>query len=325
MSLIKKDPEKKITLEGVINAAVQIPGVKVNRDVFLQEQFKDADSEKISLILEKGPIEAKCSREELHTKAQKLINQRTMLSTSASFVAGLPGGLAMAAAIPADIIQFYGVALRLAQELAYLYGEEELWNGNQPNDDKVTNQLILYCGVMLGAAGATQAVRTISSSLAKQILKTLPRKALTKTFYYPIVKSIAKAFGAKMTKEVFAKGVSKTIPIIGGVISGGVTLVTMKPMGTRLFKVLDQAHFEYTKADFEADWKDITKEYNNDENEMDTPTQSEVLQEKAEENSNFSNNNPILEKITQAKQMLDAGIITAEEFEAIKTRLITQL
>lgn len=45
---------------------------------------------------------------------------------------------------------------------------------------------------------------------AKQALKKLTQKALTKTFYYSIVKSIAKAFGPKMTKEVFAKGVSKS-------------------------------------------------------------------------------------------------------------------
>ena len=63
------------------------------------------------------------------------------------------------------------------------------------DNDKVTNQLILYCGVMLGASGAAQAVRVMSSALAKQILKKLPQKALTKTFYYPIIKSIAKAFG----------------------------------------------------------------------------------------------------------------------------------
>lgn len=37
-----------------------------------------------------------------------------------------------------------------------------------------------------------------------------------------------------MTKDVFAKGVSKVIPIIGGVISGGVTLATYAPMCLKL-------------------------------------------------------------------------------------------
>jgi hypothetical protein len=86
--------------------------------------------------------------------AKRIINERTIVSTGASFVAGLPGGLAMAATIPADMLQFYGIALRMAQELAYLYGESDLWNGEFLDNDKVTNQLILYCGVMLGASGA---------------------------------------------------------------------------------------------------------------------------------------------------------------------------
>lgn len=37
-----------------------------------------------------------------------------------------------------------------------------------------------------------------------------------------------------MTKDIFAKGVSKVIPIIGGVISGGVTLATYAPMCLKL-------------------------------------------------------------------------------------------
>lgn len=47
--------------------------------------------------------------------AKRIINERTIVSTGASFVAGLPGGLAMAATIPADMLQFYGIALRMAQ------------------------------------------------------------------------------------------------------------------------------------------------------------------------------------------------------------------
>ena len=34
----------------------------------------------------------------------------------------------MAATIPADVLQFFGMALRLAQELSYLYGAKDLCN-----------------------------------------------------------------------------------------------------------------------------------------------------------------------------------------------------
>lgn len=180
-----------------------------------------------------------------------------MFSSSASFLAGMPGGMAIAATIPADIVQFYAVALRLAQELAYLYGEEDLWSENTLDTEKVRNQLIVYCGVMLGATGAAQAARVLSSALAKQALLKLPKQALTKTFYYPIIKSIVKFFGGKMTKDIFAKGVSKAIPVVGGVISGAITLITMRPMGIRLYETLEKAQFDYTEEDFNADWNDI--------------------------------------------------------------------
>ena len=157
--------QKGLSLENVIATAIQIPGVKVNRELFLRERFQKESREVVDQIVDVGPVRAGISQGTLKHMATKLINERTLFSTGASFAAGLPGGFAMAATIPADIIQFYAVALRMAQELAYLYGEADLWNGDVLENDKVTNQLILYCGVMLGASGAAQAVRLMSSAL----------------------------------------------------------------------------------------------------------------------------------------------------------------
>ncbi|MDD6033219.1 MAG: SHOCT domain-containing protein [Oscillospiraceae bacterium] len=339
-----------LSLGNIVSTAVQIPGVKVSRDAFLCETFKDADTERLRLILEKGPVEAGCIREELKKKAARLIKERTLLSSGASFVAGLPGGLAMAATIPADVLQVYGVALRLAQELSYLYGEGDLWNDGMLDKERVTNQLILYCGVMLGASGAAQTVRVLSSSLAKQALKKLPQQALTKTFYYPIIKSIAKAFGARMTKQVFAKGVSKAVPIIGGVVSGGITLASMLPMGQRLAAALEDANYTYSEKSFEADWKDIveTIEEVNAEDSFEVETDStvestsevspmaDVIPAVENDSSIFTDTEqtpktaqslgtPALDKIRQAKEMLDAGVITEQEFAVIKTKLIADM
>ena len=95
---------------------------------------------------------------------------------------GIPGGLAMAATIPADILQFYGMTLKLAQELTYLYGAQDLWKDGKVDEEMVRNQLILYCGVMFGVSGAAAGVRLLSTQVAKVALKKLPQKALTKTF-----------------------------------------------------------------------------------------------------------------------------------------------
>lgn len=314
----KEQQEMNLSLENVVATAIQVPGVKVNRELFLREQFQKESKELIDAIVENGPVNAQVSQETLRKMAKKIINERTLVSTSASFVAGLPGGLAMAATIPADMLQFYGVALRMAQELAYLYGEADLWNGEFLDNDKVTNQLILYCGVMLGASGAAQAVRVMSSAVAKQILKKLPQKALTKTFYYPIVKGICKFFGVSMTKSLFAKGVSKAVPILGGVVSGGITFATLRPMGQRLADTLDDAHFSYTEEDFHEDWEDIV-EIGEDE------TTEEVTQEVPTEKAEPVSASGVMDEITKAKQLFDAGILTEQEFADLKAKLIAKL
>lgn len=312
--------ESNVSLESVISTAIQIPGVKVNRELFLRERFQKEPKELVDQIVELGPVDAQISQDTLRKMAKRLISERTLVSTGASFAAGLPGGLAMAATIPADMLQYYGVALRMAQELAYLYGEGDLWNGDFLDNDKVTSQLILYCGVMLGATGAAQAVRVMSSALAKQIMKKLPQKALTKTFYYPVIKTICKFFGVSMTKNVFAKGVSKAVPILGGVVSGGITFATLRPMGQRLADTLDQAHFSYTEANFQEDWQDIVEVSENE---------AVVSSSNPEENTVASEapviSDDICEKIAKAKALLDAGVLTEQEFAEVKAKLIAKL
>ena len=243
---------KEIALENIITSAVQIPGVKVSRDKFLAETFATEDVI-IQDVLDFGPVEAKVSKEKLAAISNKLILKRTSQSSVASFAAGIPGGLAMAATIPADVLQFFGMSLRLAQELSYLYGAQDLWQDGQVDDEKVKNQLLLYCGVMFGVSGAVSGVRVLSTQIAKTTLKKLPQKALTKTFWYPIVKQIGKAIGVKVTKTTVAQGFSKAIPVIGGVISGSINFASMMPMANRLQKTLDSAAFGYTEEDLEKD------------------------------------------------------------------------
>ena len=90
---------KEVALENIITSAVQIPGVKVSRDKFLAETFATEDVI-IQDVLDFGPVEAKVSKEKLAAISNKLILKRTSQSSVASFAAGIPGGLAMAATIP---------------------------------------------------------------------------------------------------------------------------------------------------------------------------------------------------------------------------------
>ena len=83
-----------------------------------------------------------------------------------------------------------------------------------------------------------EAIQELAKNFAKEIVKRLPKYALTKTVIYPIVKQVAKWIGVKLTKDSFAKGLGKVVPILGGVISGGLTYVTFRPGAKKLKNTL---------------------------------------------------------------------------------------
>ena len=142
----------------------------------------------------------------------------------------------MVATIPADIAQYYGYMLRATQKLMYLYGFPAIntEENGQTFDSETMNILIICLGVMYGAAGANNALKAIAKALAAGVEKQLLKKALTKGTIYPIVKSVAKWFSVKMTKEVFAGFFKKAIPVVGGVIGGGITFLSFKPCCDKL-------------------------------------------------------------------------------------------
>lgn len=342
MTTVIEKKDNNVLITDIITSAIQIPGVKVNRNELLMSLFKNESEDMINRIIQYGPIEAGVSRKVLRKKAKGIVDDRTLKSSGASFLAGLPGGLAMAASIPADMLQFYGVALRLAQEVAYIYGEEDLWDGEGLSEERVKNQLLIYCGTMLGVSTATATIRVLSAKVGQQLLKTLPQKALTKTFYYPIVKSIAKAIGVKMTKQVFSKGVSKVVPILGGLVSGGLTFVTMQPMGIKLIDALDDAHFDYSQEELDADMKIIKEEsekilneeiidveYDENNNQVVSNIELKVDQEEKMSNTkadlNKKSTTEVLAEIKQAKELLDMGVLSEEEFNLLKSSLLAQI
>lgn len=228
--------------EVLMTNAVKLPGVKVDRREFLAQSFsRHVPASQLAEIVEKGPIGANVPLALIKKIAKRNIANQTMKSSSASFAAGLPGGIGLAATIPADTAQFFGFSLRLAQETGYLYGYDDFWENGELDVDRVNGDLVLFLGVMFGVGGATATIKALSAQLSKQALKQLPKKALTKTVYFPIIKKMSAMIGVKMTKDTFAKGVSKMIPLAGGVISGGLTFSSMTKMGNRLLHALEDS------------------------------------------------------------------------------------
>ena len=176
----------------VLQQVVKLPVVKVDRSKFLVDKFsKELDPQDIPTLLEQGPTSL-LSQEILDRVANACIRDNVLLASGTSVLAGLPGGIAMAITIPADVAQFYGFSLKLAQELGYIYGYEDLWASRDELSEDAQNTLLLYLGVMLGVNGTAALLRAGGITIAKQVMKTVPNKALTKTLWYPILKKSLK-------------------------------------------------------------------------------------------------------------------------------------
>ncbi len=170
--------------------------------------------------------------------------------TGISALAGIPGGWTMFATVPADLAQYVGHMLRIAQKLAYIYSWPALFAEDGEMDEATEGILTLFIGVMVGVQIAQGGVTRVSAMIAAQVVKKLPQQTLTKGVLYPLVKKVAGYLGVSMTKKVFASGVAKAIPVAGAVLSGGLTFATFLPMSKRLQRHL--ASLELTKPGHRA-------------------------------------------------------------------------
>ncbi len=227
----------EIDIEDFIILGLRTPGVGINRADFLRAELKkDFSGDVIEDAIERTPALAGISVDMINKHADQVIEYERNCVTGISAALGLPGGFAMAATIPADIVQYYGFMLRAAQKLLYLYGfpEIDVSEKGQHFDSETLNMMTLCLGVMYGVANASKALIAMANALAKGVEKQLLKKALTKGTIYPIVKSISKWFGVKMTKQVFAGFFKKAIPVVGAVVGGSITYLSFKPCCDRL-------------------------------------------------------------------------------------------
>lgn len=259
-----------ISWENLMENSLKLPGIKVNRDEYLKDVFSSYGD--ISTLSDKRPTDV-FNDMIIEKVANSTINNHLLGVTSASAVAGIPGGFAMLGTIPADLTQYYYHVVLLSQKLGYIYGWPDLLDEKQQFSEASRNVLTLFVGVMLGAGAANKAVTDIGKKLATQVAKRLPQQALTKTAYYPIIKQIGKWISMKVTKETFAKGASKVVPVLGGVLSGGLTFITFRPMANKLQKQLkedaslyqfygntDEEKMNFTDSHFDnAEYEDINE------------------------------------------------------------------
>ena len=207
----------KIDLKDFVLMAVKVPGVNINRRVFLKKELgKKIDDKKVAKALETNPKMAKIDSAIIEYIVDDVIEDERKKVVAISAALGVSG--AVAVTLPTDIAQYFGFMLRAAQKLMYLYGYPEL-NVNENMDDDTTNVLAIALGTMLGVQGADAALRNVSKGIIASISAGL--KVSSKGVPQFVGSLVGVGFG-KLGLGV----VGLSLPIIGGVISGGLTHIT---------------------------------------------------------------------------------------------------
>ena len=365
--------------KAIMQRAASLKVVKINRGDFLRSEIKrrfpeiDAD-----FAVETTPAETGIAPEDLDRMAIDVIDLETKKCAGLSFLAGIPGGLAMVGTVPADLAQYFAHVMRIEQKLAYIYGWQTFLNEEDEVDDETVMKLVVLMGVMMQVGGAANAVTTFAANTARAgIEKAIQKQALTKTFWYNPMKKVLRYLGVNLTKQTFAKTASKVVPVIGGAISGGMTYMAYKPGAERLRRYLrslptsgidetlypdiiaieaDKAAAEREKALGEAKTATLNAAQSVGELAAGTAQAAgsaavegfqaagataksalgaagEILgslasrakasraasTSTAKVDSSFEDS---LEKVKQLKELLDCGILTQEEFDAKKCKLL---
>ncbi len=157
-------------------------------------------------------------------QADALIRWQNAKAGTSGFITGLGGVLTLPVAIPANILSVMYIQIRMIAAVAHIYGHDI-------KSDKVKT-LVFLC--LTGQAAMDILKDTgiqIGNKIALKLLKELPAKTLTE---------INKKVGFKLLTKFGNKGViniSKTIPLVGGIVGGTFDALSTNAIGNASKKV----------------------------------------------------------------------------------------
>ncbi len=220
-----------------LNNILKMPGAKIDREAFLRKTFGDLPENEMEICVEESPVKV-IPPEEIKKKASSIIKAHTLKVTAISAASGIPGGLAMLATIPADLANYYYHIISIGQKLGYLYGFPDMIgdDGRLTRDGEI--MLTAFIGVMNKVQMANELIKKITIELSKRLSEeTAIRVAgnlLSKQIVSQAVETIASKLGTEITSKTAARGLTKAIPFVSGLICGGITYATFKPQAERL-------------------------------------------------------------------------------------------
>ena len=232
--------EKLPTFDEVVAQAIRLPGTSVSRAGYLAEAIGAKHTPNIvQAAIATTPAAAGLTSRQIEKLAKKSIARDGRRTTALSFAAGIPGGVAGAVTIPADLVQFYGYLIRTIQKLTYLYGWRDLVHieGSKP-DLAASNGLVIMLGVMSGVEQADMALARLARLRAAGASDQALRTALAERALYGQVSKISDALTQRMAKRLTGQVAGKAIPLVGGIVSGVITGSGYDEMAKRLLREL---------------------------------------------------------------------------------------
>lgn len=230
----------------IIDTAMNIPGVKVDREEFLRKELRGKISqETIETAIRYGTKKAGISKEMAEKLARNVINSKLWITTTISAATGIPGGAAgIVGGVSVDIAQFYGNFFNLTQKLMYIYGYNDISELDSAQTDIMVAMLATACGVETAQKTIIKELPNIIEKISAGILSREAAKSLLKKISDKILITIGKKTIPLITKESIVKILGKSVPLIGGGISASFTFITFKPMANKLNDALKQS-YEY--------------------------------------------------------------------------------
>lgn len=168
--------------------------------------------------------------------AVKLINSQIAKSTASGFVTGLGGILTIPVSLPANLVSVLYFQLRMIAGVAYMGGF-----------DVHSPQVRALTYVCLAGLTVEQLLKNTGIKVGTRITKSVAAKLPTK-----LTASINQKVGYRLFTKFgnrSALSVGKAVPILGGIISGGIDLMETRIIAERAYNMFIGGEVDHA-ADF---------------------------------------------------------------------------
>ena len=162
------DPDLAERLLAALEAAASTKGIFIESNTYLRRVLgKYCPQADIEAAVQLSPAQAGIAPEVIDKIALAEIRTEALRSSGLSFLAGMPGGLAMAATIPLDLTQYFVHVLRIEQKLAYLYGWHSFLDDDPDQEDDPQYHLALIIGFASGIGDVGNTVAKVGFNAAR--------------------------------------------------------------------------------------------------------------------------------------------------------------